>query len=102
MEIDVHKICSVLDASTSNNEQQAISAILDGNKSILLDLSDCTYVSSAGLRVLLYSYKLATSNGQKLYLAGVSPEVKEVMAITGFERFFQFYDSVDDAKANLG
>ncbi|WP_242385414.1 STAS domain-containing protein [Phocaeicola sartorii] len=94
--IAIYKVGGVLDASTSQKEQEGILAILDSDKNVALDLSGCTYVSSAGLRVMLYSYKVAASKGLKLYLISVSSEVKEVMTITGFERFFTFFDSVDD------
>lgn len=94
--IEIHKVGNVLDASTSKKEQEAISQILDQGKNVALDLSECTYVSSAGLRVMLYSYKVAATENLKLYLIGVSDEVREVMAITGFERFFNFYKTVDE------
>ena len=39
MSAEVHKVGSVLDASSSKEEQQAILSILDENKSVILDLS---------------------------------------------------------------
>lgn len=101
MEVEVHKIGSVLDASSCKEEQLHIVDILNSNKSVILDLSACTYVSSAGLRVLLYSYKLAASKGLTLYLVGVISAVREVMEITGFERFFQFFDTVEDGISKI-
>lgn len=94
--IEIHKVGNVLDASTSKKEQEAITQILDKGKNVALDLSECNYVSSAGLRVMLYSYKIAATDGLKLYLIGVSNEVREVMAITGFERFFSFYSNIEE------
>lgn len=101
MEAEVHKVGTVLDASTSKTEQQAILAILDQQKNVILDLSGCTYVSSAGLRVMLYSYKVATANGLNLYLVGVSKEVREVMSITGFEHFFKYFDTVEECQSQI-
>ena len=94
--IEIHKVGNVLDASTSKIEQEAITQILDQGKNVALDLSECSYVSSGGLRVMLYSYKIAATEGLKLYLVGVSDEVREVMAITGFERFFIFYNNIEE------
>ena len=102
MNAEVHKVGNVLDASSSKDEQQAILSILDEGKSVILDLSGCTYVSSAGLRVMLYSYKVASSNGLSVYLVGVSKEVREVMSITGFEHFFKYFDSVEDCQNQIG
>ena len=38
MSAEVHKVGSVLDASSSKEEQQVILSILDENKSVILDL----------------------------------------------------------------
>ena len=102
MSAEVHKVGSVLDASSSKEEQQVILSILDENKSVILDLSECEYVSSAGLRVMLYAYKVAASNGLNVYLVGVSKEVREVMAITGFEHFFKYFDTVEECQTQIG
>ena len=101
MNAEVHKVGPVLDASSSKDEQQAILAILDQNKDVILNLSECTYVSSAGLRVMLYTYKVAASNGLNLYLVGVSKEVREVMSITGFEHFFKYFDTVEACQSQI-
>ncbi len=102
MDAEVHKVGPVLDASSSKDEQQSILSILDSNKSVILDLSGCTYVSSAGLRVMLYAYKVAAANGLCVYLVGVSKEVREVMSITGFEHFFKYFDTVEDCRNQIG
>ena len=87
-----------LDSSNAPEIQKAILAVLDQEKSIILDMSNCTYVSSAGLRVMLYSYKIAAAKGNKVYLVGVSDEIRDVMSMTGFEKFFDFFNSVDEVK----
>jgi len=102
MACGVYKICEVLDATSCKKEQEGIVETLDKNGDAILDLSGCTYVSSAGLRTLLFSYKVAKSKHQNVYLVGVSKEVREVMSITGFERFFKYYDTVDECKKEIG
>lgn len=98
MNIEIYKVGSSLDSSSSKDEQQYILTILDKKKNVILDMSECKYVSSAGLRVMLYTYKVAVSYELKIYLVGVCPEVKDVMNITGFKHFFQYFDTVDDCK----
>ncbi|MCK9159527.1 MAG: STAS domain-containing protein [Bacteroidaceae bacterium] len=94
--IKVHQVGKILDASTSAEEQAAILAILDQNENVALDLSHCTYVSSAGLRVMLYSFKVAKSKKLVLYLVRVSDDVKDVMKMTGFDKFFTYFNTVDE------
>lgn len=98
MAIDVYKMGASLDSSNAPEIQKAILAVLDQEKSIILDMSGCTYVSSAGLRVMLYSYKVAAAKGNKVYLVGVSDEIRDVMSMTGFEKFFDFFKTVDEVK----
>ena len=85
-----------LDSSNNAQEQEKILAIFEKGSSVILDMSDCNYVSSAGLRVMLYSYKVAACKKQKLYLVGVSNEVRDVMSMTGFEKFFDFFNTAEE------
>ena len=55
-----------LDSFNYKQVQESILAILEKNSSAVLDMTDCKYVSSTGLRVLLYSKKVAASKGLKL------------------------------------
>lgn len=99
MKAEVYKLGASLDSSNSNQEQEKILAILDTGNCAILDMTNCNYVSSAGLRVLLYSYKVAASQGHKILLVGVCDEVRDVMSMTGFEKFFDLFDTVEEAQA---
>ena len=87
-----------MDSSNNAQEQEKILALFEKGSNVILDLTDCTYVSSAGLRVMLYSYKVAASKGLKLYLVGVTDEVRDVMAMTGFEKFFEYFNTVEECQ----
>ena len=50
---EIHSVGSVLDSNTSGDEQAKIVALIGQGHSVALDLSGCSYVSSAGLRVML-------------------------------------------------
>jgi len=50
----------------------------------VLDLTDVTFVSSAGIRVVLTAAKLCRAHGGELYLAGLSPQVLQV-----FRRYYE-------------
>ena len=102
MSAEVYKLGASLDSSNSSQEQEKILAIFDKNSSVILDMTDCTYVSSAGLRVLLYSYKIAASKGQKVLLVGVCDEVRDVMSMTGFEDYFEYYNTVEECRKAIG
>ncbi len=53
-------------------------------KSVVIDLADVPYMSSAGLRLLLTAHKTMLAMGGELQIANVQPSVREVLDITGF------------------
>ena len=53
-------------------------------QSVVIDLKDVPYMSSAGLRLLLTAHKTMLAKGGELQVANVQPSVREVLDITGF------------------
>ena len=90
MNTEIYKLGAELDSFNYQQVQDDILAILNGGSSVVLDMTACKYVSSTGLRVLLYTKKVAVAKGLKLSLKGVSDEVKDIMSVTGFDNFFDY------------
>ena len=53
-----------------------------------LDFAKCDFVSSAGLRVLLNSYKAMRAKKGKIEFLNIGPNFKEVLYITGLDAVF--------------
>ena len=96
MNMEIYKLAEGLDSFNSDEVQNGIQAILEKGCNAVLDMTGCNYISSTGLRVLLYSKKLAASKGLKVCLVGMTSEVKEIMDVTGFSSFFETYQSLDE------
>lgn len=90
MNTETYKLGEELDSFNNKQVQEEILAILEKGCNAILDMTDCNYISSTGLRVLLYSKKVAAAKGLKFYLKGVSDEVKDIMDVTGFNEFFDY------------
>ena len=90
MNTETYKLGKDLDSFNYEEVQNSILAIFEKGSNAVLDMTDCTYVSSTGLRVLLYSKKVAASKGLTFSLKGVSTEVKDIMDVTGFDNFFDY------------
>jgi anti-sigma B factor antagonist len=90
MDTESYKLGEELDSFNSEEVQNGILAILNKGCNAVLDMTDCNYISSTGLRVLLFTKKVAASKGLNLCLKGVSAEVKDVMDVTGFNDFFDY------------
>ena len=90
MDTETYKLGEELDSFNYQEVQEAILGILEKGSNVVLDMTACNYVSSSGLRVLLYTKKVAAAKGLKLCLKGVSAEVQDIMAVTGFDNFFDY------------
>ena len=95
--ITIVEIIGNLDSNTAPEAQGTIVPLIEPNCLLVLDMGQCHYVSSAGLRVLLMIAKLLATKRGQCALANVSDEVKDVMEITGFASFFKTYDTVSNA-----
>ena len=72
-----------LDTMTAPELETAVNAISDDVKDLTLDMTEVTYISSAGLRVLLGAQKKMSRIGS-MKLTGVCEAVMDVLEITGF------------------
>lgn len=100
--VQIVSINGSLDALTAPELADALAAELRGGHARLVaDLSGLEYTSSAGLRVLLNNVKDARSQGGDLRLAGVQPNVKKVLDLSGFMSIMKSYADVDAAVASF-
>jgi anti-sigma B factor antagonist len=88
-----------LDSGTAPNAQANLEYLIPATGTTVLDLTAMTYMSSAGLRVLLLAHRRAQQSGARIVLTGLAPEVHEVMSATGFLDFFEVTDTVENAEA---
>jgi len=58
---------------------------IDAAPRIVVDLAECTFLSSAGLRVIVTMQKRATRGGS-LRFCNVTPSIREVFDSTGFSK----------------
>jgi anti-anti-sigma factor len=91
-----------LDTETAPDFELAAHDLLEaGARQFVVDLGQISYVSSAGLRVLLALAKKVEGQGV-LRLSALQPVVKEVFEKSGFARLFQIFPRTDAAAAGLG
>lgn len=99
-QVDTNIIAAVegsIDSKTAPDLQQSILPVISDTHKVILDLTEVTFVSSAGLRVLLMVYRQLKARDGKVVLVGVSEEIKDVMFMTGFIAFFDICPSVEEA-----
>ena len=73
-----------LDTTTAPDLEKELKELFEkGTSQLSLDFEQLDYISSAGLRVLLFAQKSLSENG-KMTIRNVKPEIMEVFDITGF------------------
>jgi len=71
------------DTITAPQLESDLKDSIGGVTSLILDFSDLSYISSAGLRVLLSTQKQMLKQG-KMVIRNVNEAINEVFEITGF------------------
>ena len=64
---------------------------------LVLDLSGITYCDSTGVSVLVHAHRRTEAAGVHARAGGPAPGVSRLLSLTGLDRFFTSYDSVDTA-----
>jgi len=65
--------------------------VFDGiQQSCRLDFSALEYIASAGLGILAATQRRLMNRGDGLVLSGLSPHLREVFSLAGFEGIFEF------------
>jgi anti-sigma B factor antagonist len=68
-----------------------------GNKHVLLNLGDVTYIDSSGIGELVSSYTAVSNQGGQLKLLNLTKKVQDLLQITKLYTIFDVHD--DEAKA---
>ncbi|HET6510621.1 MAG TPA: STAS domain-containing protein [Candidatus Kapabacteria bacterium] len=66
-------------------------------ETLILDLSQVSYVDSAGLSALLLAERQQSAHGGDVRLVGVNENVKSLLRITQLDRIFPMYATVTEA-----
>ena len=77
------KVSGRLDTLTSPEFEDRLAPELEGTEKLILDLGELSYLSSAGLRVMLGAAQIMAGR-EGMILRNVTPSVKEILDITGF------------------
>ena len=75
--------------------------LADGQRRILLNLADVSYIDSAGLGALISSYATVKREKGQLKLENLTNRVQDLLAITKLITVFDSYDSEKEAIASF-
>lgn len=84
-------------AGASELDDTLQKATAAGKHKMILDMSAVQYINSAGLRTLADILTQNRAHKGDLRLVALNPKVDRVFKIIGFDRFFETYETVQDA-----
>ena len=78
-------------------------AIAAGAKGIVVDLTECEFIDSSGVRALLLSREAQNSKGdaERLAVAASSDPILRILAVMGIDRVIPIRPTIEEAAAAL-
>ena len=90
-----------LDSASADDFRAEAGEALQTGQPIIIDLSRTTFIDSAGLGSLVSLLKSCAQQQRRLYLATLTPQVRQIFELTRLYRLFEIFDNVEQARADL-
>ena len=74
----------------------------DPPNQIIVDLKEVNYFGSAFITFLLRCHLMVKNRGSELVLAGVNPQIRELLRTTALDTLWALYDTANEAVEALG
>lgn len=99
----VAKVDGRVDGTNAGEFQKALEAVItEADRVMILDCEKLSYMSSAGLRVVLLTARSLQRQNSKFAVCSLSEEIGSVFQISGFDRIIPVHASIADAHAAIG
>ena len=85
----VFKITGKIDTLTAHTLEKELEGVFGSVDALEFDLEELTYISSAGLRVLLTAHNIMEDKDGEMKVVNVHPDVMEIFEITGFDSILE-------------
>jgi anti-anti-sigma factor len=91
-------VAGEIDVATAPELERAL-ADAGAEKRVVLDLTECQFIDSSGLRTLLGARSAAESSGGSLALVVADPGLLRVFEVVGLGDVLEIHDTLDRALA---
>jgi anti-sigma B factor antagonist len=85
--------CGFIDGKTAPAFQTKMQEVMGQADKVLLDLSQVSFMSSAGLRVMVITQQ--QGKNKTVALAALPDNIRDNMDVTGVLHYFQVFDTVE-------
>lgn len=91
-----------LDGISSVEAQKKLITILQGEgMNLIINFQNVDYITSAGMRTLLLVAKRAKELSKFVCLINLTPQIEEILELTGFLSFLRVYKDLETALHQL-
>jgi len=95
-----------LDMNTAPQLESELGRTLGNSGSVVVNLSDCEFIDSTGVALLVNAWQQLDRNGGsgngRLVLCCPNRQVRRLLDITGVESSIDVHEDIDDALAAVG
>lgn len=105
MDGDLHTVAvhGELDQGTAPELRGALGSVLgEAAGSVLVDLSQCEFIDSTGLSLLVEAKRRLGEEQRRFGVCCADAEVRRLLELTGIDEAVGLFDTRDDAVAALG
>jgi len=92
-----------LDHHTAKEVKTLIEEIIKNNQvnNLVLDFSNLSFMDSSGIGVIVGRYKLISSLGGRIAIAGAKGNITKLLHLSGIDKIIESFDCADDAYKSL-
>ena len=76
-------------------------AVGEESRGIVVDLTECEFIDSSGVRALLLSREAQAGDGERLAVAAVSDQILRILSVMGLDKMIPVRPTVEEAAAEL-
>lgn len=92
----VIKLEGEVDLSCSPDARQSILSNLEGNKHLLVDLANVSYIDSSGVASLVEGYQTAKKQSLNFGLVSISDAAMSVLKLARLDQVLPIFDTTED------
>ncbi|MFP4368957.1 MAG: STAS domain-containing protein [Candidatus Kapaibacterium sp.] len=85
-----------INAANYEEFNRALDKAVSTDEHIVVECTELSYISSAGMKSLLAYLKKCKEMDKELLLVNLQPKIKEIFDITGFTNMFRIYSSLSE------
>jgi len=97
--VSLVELNGALNARSAESAKQVFKELADkGVEQVIVSLTGVPFIDSSGLAALVSGLKTFKGDANNLRLAAPQSQARLLFELTMFDRVFQIYDSIDEAK----